>query len=113
VSIGRRRPTSPFSVSLPPRACRCLRGAAASATDLAEGLPPNRISHALGAVEFGNLFGDFLEASAAGKIVRTDNYTRGIVAADEMTCECGVHVGGETKALGFGPGRIRDPRAQR
>ncbi|HYP35537.1 MAG TPA: hypothetical protein VEQ62_04295 [Stellaceae bacterium] len=44
------------------------------------------------------------------KIVRTDNYTDvegQIVSADELTGECAVHVGGETKALSFGPGGIR------
>jgi hypothetical protein len=44
------------------------------------------------------------------KIVRTDNYTDvpgEILAADETTGECSLHVGGETKTLSFGPGGIR------
>jgi hypothetical protein len=44
------------------------------------------------------------------KIVRTDNYTDvagEIVTADETTGECSIHVGGETKALSFGPAGIR------
>jgi hypothetical protein len=42
--------------------------------------------------------------------VRTDNYTDvagEIVAADETTGECSVHIGGENKTLSFGPGGIR------
>lgn len=44
------------------------------------------------------------------KIVRTDKYEDvpgEIVTADEVTGECSVHVGGETKTLSFGPGGIR------
>ncbi len=44
------------------------------------------------------------------KIVRTDSYrdVEGeIITADEVTGECSVHVGDETKTLSFGPGGIR------
>jgi hypothetical protein len=44
------------------------------------------------------------------KIVRTDNYTDvagEIVTADEVTGECTMMVGGETKTLPFGPGGIK------
>lgn len=44
------------------------------------------------------------------KLVRTDTYTDvpgDIITADEATGECTIHVGGETKALSFGPGGIR------
>lgn len=44
------------------------------------------------------------------KIVRTDDYTDvagEIVTADEMSGECCVTVGGETKTLSFGPNGIR------
>jgi hypothetical protein len=44
------------------------------------------------------------------KIVRTESYrdVEGeIITADEVTGECSVHVGDETKTLSFGPGGIR------
>jgi len=50
------------------------------------------------------------------KIVRTDDCTDvpgDIVAADEATGDCSVHVGGETKALSFGIGGIRIVRRSR
>ena len=42
--------------------------------------------------------------------MRTDSYrdVEGeIITADEVTGECSVHVGDETKTLSFGPGGIR------
>jgi hypothetical protein len=53
---------------------------------------------------------DSAEDKRRWKIVRTDNYTDvagEIVTADEVTGECSLHVGGETKTLSFGPGGIR------
>jgi hypothetical protein len=44
------------------------------------------------------------------KLVRTDDYTDvagEIITADEISGECCVHVGGETKSLSFGPRGIR------
>ena len=44
------------------------------------------------------------------KIVRTDSYIDvpgEIVTADEVSGECSMFVGGETKTLRFGPGGIR------
>lgn len=50
------------------------------------------------------------------KIVRTDNLSDvpgEIVAADETTGDCILHVAGETKTLNFGPGGIRIVRRGR
>lgn len=44
------------------------------------------------------------------KIVRTDSYVDvpgEIITADEMSGECCLTVGGETKMLSFGPGGLR------
>jgi hypothetical protein len=44
------------------------------------------------------------------KIVRTDDYTDvvgDIITADELTGECCIQVGNETKSLNFGPRGIR------
>jgi hypothetical protein len=44
------------------------------------------------------------------KIVRTNNYADvpgEILAADEATGECSLHVDGQVKTLNFGPGGIK------
>ena len=51
-----------------------------------------------------------LEEKHRWKIVRTDSYVDvpgEIVTADEVTGECSLQVGGETKKLSFGPCGIR------
>jgi hypothetical protein len=50
------------------------------------------------------------ESKKPWKIVRTDTYTDvegEIVAADEATGECSIHVGGVTKTLSLGAGGLR------
>lgn len=54
--------------------------------------------------------GDPSEVKVRWKVVRTDDFKDvdgEIVAADEDTGECSMHVGGETKTLSFGTGGIR------
>jgi hypothetical protein len=56
------------------------------------------------------------EKKSRWKLVRLDNYTDvlgEIVAADDITGECSVCVGGETKALSFGPDGVRIVRRSR
>lgn len=53
---------------------------------------------------------DSVENKRRWKVVRTDNYTDvegEIVAADETTGECIMHVAGVNKTMCFGPGGIR------
>ena len=59
---------------------------------------------------------DSAEIKARWKIVRRDTYddVEGeIVAADEASGECSLHISGETKAFHFGPDMIAIVRRKR